>query len=124
MHPCDTCNQYIHYMRSPWISSGILKSSLTKAKLLKKTLKHPTTRNIDTCTYKVLRMPKSSYYSRELLEHKLYIKKTWYLLKLAIDKHKYHNHLPNYFTYEKILSQTNMIYRINSIVFCQHWKRN
>ena len=122
--PLKTLRMVLKYTkRSPWISSGILKSSLTKAKLLKKKLKHPTTRNIDTyksysCIYNVLRIAKSTYYSRKLLEHKFDMKRTWSLLKTAIDKKNVRILFPTILlNMQKLLSQTNMIYLINSIVF-------
>ena len=58
--------------RSPWITNGLIQSSITKGKLLSKKLKSPT--NVNTITYKrysilynkLLRTAKANYYQTEL----------------------------------------------------------
>ena len=77
-------NKYIK--RQPWITSGILTSSINKAKLLHKKLNKPTELNIELyknyCrVFNVLkRAAKTSYYTAILNEYKYNIKSTWNVL--------------------------------------------
>ena len=58
--------------REPWVTNGILTSSLTTSKLLKKKLKKPTEQNINAfkkyCIIfdRVKKMAKESYFNLEL----------------------------------------------------------
>ena len=67
--------------REPWVTNGILTSSLTKSKLLKKKLKKPTEQNINAfkkyCIIfdKVKKMAKESYFNLELELNKNNLKK-------------------------------------------------
>ena len=89
--------------RSPWISSGLLKSSITKMKLLKNKLKCPTNfnvsiyKNYSSLYFKLIRKAKTSYYVTKLNESKNNMKKTWNLLRSVIDKQKNKAMLPEIF---------------------------
>ena len=79
--------------REPWVTNGILTSSLAKSKLLKKKLKKPTEQNINAfkkyCIIfdKVKKMAKESYYNLELELYKNNLKKLGkYCVKLYINK--------------------------------------
>ena len=67
--------------REPWVTNGILTSSLTKSKLLKRKLKKPTEHNINAfkkyCMVfdKVKKMAKESYFNSELELNKNNLKK-------------------------------------------------
>ena len=94
-------NKYIK--RQPWITSGILTSSVNKAKLLHKKLNKPTELNIELykCYCRVFdvlkRAPKASYYTAILNEYKNNIKSTWNVLRQAINKQKHLRKLPHTF---------------------------
>ena len=83
-----TPNKYIK--REPWVTNGILTSSLTKSKLLKKKLKKTTEQNINAfkkyCMIfdKVKKMVKESYFNLELELNKINLKKLFwkYYVKL------------------------------------------
>ena len=81
--------QYIK--REPWMTFCLLKSSLTKSKLLGKKLKNPTANDIANYKYlnkynKIKRQMKTTYY-RNLLEiNKNNMKKTWQILNKALGK--------------------------------------
>ena len=80
--------------REPWVTNGILTSSLTKSKLLKKKLKKPTEQNSNAfkkyCIIfdKVKKMVKESYFNLELELNKNNLKKKLgkYCVKLYINK--------------------------------------
>ena len=65
------------FKREPWVTNGILTSSPTKSKLLKKKLKTPTEQNINAfkkyCIIfdKVKKMAKESYFNLELNKNNL-----------------------------------------------------
>ena len=89
--------------REPWVTNGILTSSLTKSKLLKKKLKKPTEQNINTfkkyCMIfdKVKKMAKESYFNLELELNKNNLKKTWEILRQAIHKQNKRPTIPDTF---------------------------
>ena len=78
--------------REPWITTGIIKSSKTKSKLLAKKLKQPTDENIQTYKQynniltKTKKAMKKAYFQNALNENKYNIKKVWSILKIAISK--------------------------------------
>ena len=78
--------------RQPLLTSGLLTSSCTKAKLFAKKLNKPTFENIEKYksvnnTFNTLkRKMKASYYRQILEEHKHDSKKCWSILKQAIGK--------------------------------------
>ena len=67
--------------REPWVTNGILTSSITKSKLLKKKLKKPTKQNTNAfkkyCMIfdKVKKMARESYFNLELELNKNNLKK-------------------------------------------------
>ena len=75
--------KYKYIKRQSWLTSGILTSSINKAKLLHKKLSKPTELNIELyknyCrVFNVLkRVAKASYYTAILNEYKYNIKSTW-----------------------------------------------
>ena len=86
------------------LSDGILTSSLTKSKLLKKKLKKPTEQNINAlkkyCIIfdKVKQMSKESYFNLELELNKNNLKKkTWEILHQAIHKQNNRPTIPDTF---------------------------
>ena len=89
--------------REPWVTNGILTSSLTKSKLLKKKLKKPTEQNINAfkkyCIIfdKVKKMAKESYFNLELELNKNNLKKTWEILRQAIHKQNNRPTIPDTF---------------------------
>ena len=84
--------------RSPWLTSGILKSSIQKAKLFRIKLRKPTHLNISQyknfCSTfnKVKRLAKSLYYIDQLEQNNNDIKQTWTILRQALNKQN--NHIP------------------------------
>ena len=89
--------------REPWVTNGILTSSLTKSKLLKRKLKKPTEQNINAfkkyCIIfdKVKKMAKESYFNLELELNKKNLKKTWEILRQAIHKQNNRPTIPDTF---------------------------
>ena len=86
--------------REPWVTNGILTSSLTKSKLLKK---KPTEQNINAfkkyCIIfdKVKKMAKENYFNLELELNKNNLKKTWEILRQAIHKQNNRPTIPDTF---------------------------
>ena len=72
--------------RKPWITSGILTSSLNKAKLLRKKLSRASPEAINKVFNKVKRAAKSAYYAEMLEVRKHSIKETWAILRQAMHK--------------------------------------
>ena len=78
--------------KEPWITSGLITSSQTKAKLLKKKLKQPTHNNITNYKMfrdqfnKIKRKMKIDYFHNILETNKHNMKKTWQTLKNVIGK--------------------------------------
>ena len=89
--------------RSPWITKGIIQSSLTKSKLLNKKHVCPTVANINKyrsfCLIynKLLRHAKLLYYNEQFQLASHDIKKTWSLLHSVMNKNKSNNTLPTCF---------------------------
>ena len=89
--------------REQWMTSGLLTSSRTKAKLFTKIFYKPTAHNINQYkTYnntfnKLKRLMKIKYYYTVLEENKFNIKKSWSILKLAIGKRNDKSSLPHEF---------------------------
>jgi len=95
------CKKYLKH--TPWITKGLVKSSLTKSKLLKKKIRQPTPHHINT--YKafysiynnLLRKSKAMYYNEQFTQAKNNVKRTWSLLKSAMNKTKFKTELPDHF---------------------------
>ena len=94
-------NKYIK--REPWVTSGILTSSINNSKLLRKKLNKPNRQNIKM--YKnycrifnaLKRAAKANYYIDILNKHKNDIKSTWTILRQALSKQKNFRKLPQSF---------------------------
>ena len=102
--------------RSPWMTRGLVQSSLTKNKLLRKKLKKPSEANIKKlkifCSLynKLLRIAKASYYHEQLQSAKFNVKKTWNILRSAIDKQNHQITLPEYFKHNNMkINKHNLI---------------
>lgn len=92
--------------RSPWFTTGLLQSSLTKSKLFNKKLKYPNDINIarykNYCKIynKLLRHVKQTYYADQLEQAKHDVKKTWNILRQALNSSSSKPKIPDYFIYE------------------------
>jgi hypothetical protein len=92
--------------KSPWITNGIIQSSITKSELLSKKLKCPTTSNIDKykvyCNIynKLLRVAKRNYYCEQIEINKGDMKKTWLTLRNALNQNVCKTELPEYFIHK------------------------
>ena len=108
--------------RSPWMTNGLLKSSVTKSKLLTAKIKRPSAQNINrykqfgSLYNKLLRKSKSIYYQEEFERAKHDIKKSWALLKTALNRQKYQNDLPDYFYHNnnKIFDKKQIVDQFNA----------
>ena len=89
--------------RSPWMTNGLLTSSIHKNKLFRKKLKNPSELNVNTyktyCTTfnKLCRLMKKNYYENILFEHRMNMKQTWKILNDIICKSKSNKSLPSSF---------------------------
>ncbi len=89
--------------REPWISSGILTSSLNKAKLLGKELSRPNPETINKCKEycrvfsNIKRAAKRAYYAEMLEARKHNVKEAWAILRQAIHKQKEFSKFPEAF---------------------------
>ena len=89
--------------REPWITSGILTSSLNKTKLLRKKLSRPNPETINKykeyCrVFKKIKVAaKRAYYAEMLEARKHNIKETWAILRQAIHKQKEFSKFPEAF---------------------------
>lgn len=92
-----------HVKREPWITTGLMTSSRTKAKLFTKKLNKPSDHNINlyknynNTFNKLKRTMKINYFKSALDSSKLNMKRTWSVLKKAIGKQNNKSSLPNYF---------------------------
>ena len=117
--------------REPWVTNGILTSSLTKSKLLKKKLKKPTEQNINAfkkyCIIfdKVKKMAKESYFNLKLELNKNNLKKTWEILRQAIHKQNNHPTIPDTFIINgKSNSNISEIAEEFNNFFCKYRRTN
>ena len=92
------------YMKhSPWITKGLVNSSIRNSKLLKQKLQNPSIENSNRYydynkLYRLLlRIAKRNYYTDQLKEAKHDIKQTWCVLKRALNKTTTENNLPDFF---------------------------
>jgi hypothetical protein len=89
--------------RLPWMTKGLIKSSTSKAKLLKKKLRKPTDHNINKyktfCSIynKLSRSSKATYFQEQIQLAKYNVKKTWSILRTAINQHNNQVPLPDHF---------------------------
>ena len=78
----------------PWMTKGILISRLKKISLCKASVKHPsplaisTYKNYRNLYAKIIRASKKLYYEQQLSKHQSDSKKTWQILRKAINKSK------------------------------------
>lgn len=86
--PVQTVKQKTKFViRNPWMTPGLLTSSLRKEKLYKRKLKAPSEENTKkykdfTCVYvKTLRAAKTAYYHFQIAENSKNVKQTWRILK-------------------------------------------
>jgi hypothetical protein len=99
--------------RLPWMTNGLVQSSVTKSKLLMLKLKRPSIQNINkfkqyySLYNKLLRKSKVMHYHEEFQRAKHNIKQTWILLKSAINSKKAHMDLPEYFKHNYKRQNTN-----------------
>ena len=89
--------------RKPWLTKGLLKSSLSKSKLLRMKLKNPcertTRRHKDYCNLfnKLKRIAKKNYYTMLFAQNVRNIKRTWQLLREVLNTQPKHNVLEEVF---------------------------
>ena len=89
--------------KSPWITKGLVQSSITKSKLHLIKLKQPTDTNINRyktfCQLynRLLRITKANYYNEQLEAAKFNMKETWSILRSAMNKVNNKCALPEYF---------------------------
>jgi hypothetical protein len=110
--------------RLPWMTNGLVQSSVTKSKLLMLKLKRPSIQNINKykqfySLYNELpRKSKVMYYHDEFQRAKRNIKQTWILLKSAINSKKAHMDLPEYFKHNNttIRDKTQIADQFNSFL--------
>ena len=90
--------------RVPWITSGLLVSSINKEKLLRRKLHKPNMERENAyrayCRIynKTKRAAKTKYYAEILEERKYSIKDTWIILRQVISKQKVCLHFPETFS--------------------------
>ena len=88
----------------PWITKGIIKSTIHKNKLYKRFLKKPSIKNEEIYKkYKnklnhILRIAKKKYYSGKFDESKNNIKLTWKTINELLNKTKRKSKLPTSFS--------------------------
>ena len=107
--------------KSPWMSKGLIKSSLTKSKLLKKKLATPSVDNTDKYKKyydiynKLLRKAKSLYYAEQFKLSSNNVRKTWQILRSAINKTGTKSMLPDHFYHEnkKITDKAEIANKFN-----------
>lgn len=93
--------------REPWVTSGILTSSIKKTKLYKKKLKVSNEQNQkkyrDYCKIyrKVIRYAKVNYYTTKLVQYKHDMKETWKILNNALHRNTNSPKLPTTFEINK-----------------------
>lgn len=89
--------------KEPWMTEGILKSSINKSKLLKNKLKNPSDLNIhlykEYCRLynKVIRNAKRAYFADKLNVVKNDSKKTWQVIRNALHKNPPSHLVPDSF---------------------------
>jgi hypothetical protein len=108
--------------REPWVTKGLLTSSINKAKLHKKKLSNPTEHNI--CKYKTYnklynktrRIIKIRYYHELFESNKYNIKQTWLELKKIIGKQSKQQHFPEFFKLNnmKLTNKTDIAESFNN----------
>ena len=92
-----------HMKQQPWITTGLIESSKTKAKLFSRKLSTPSDHNIkaykdfNIIHKRLTRRMKASYYQNILEENKNNIKQTWNTIKRLIGKTNDKSGFPNSF---------------------------
>lgn len=95
--------------RSPWMTKGLIQSSITKAKLIVSKIKRPNELNVNKykkfCSIynKLLRKSKYIYYQEKFQLAKHSMKETWLLLRSAINSKKNHTALPENFKHNNTI---------------------
>jgi hypothetical protein len=98
---CKTPNKY--RKQSPWITKGLIQSSINKSKLLRNKLRRPTKQNTlkykSFCqTYnKLLRIAKATYFDEQLKIAKYDMKQTWKIMKKAMNTDVAKTPIPDHF---------------------------
>ncbi len=106
---------------SPWITRGLVQSSVTRHQLYMKKLKQPSDDNIiryknfESLHKKLLRIAKQTYFRDQLEEAKFDMKKTWTILKTAINSSAKSHKLPDYFINDnlKIIDKQEIANKFN-----------
>ena len=105
--PIKTCKIPTKYiMKSPWITKGLIQSSVMKTKLLSKKLKNPTQLNTNRYTKyntlytRLLRITKKIYFNEKLECAKGNMKQMWSTLRNALNINTIKEKLPDYFNIE------------------------
>ena len=96
-------NKQRKLQKKPWLTKAIMKSLTIKNKLYKKTVKTPSSDNIQE--YKryrnklshIIRISKKRYYKEKFAEMHNNLKKTWELINEVINKRNSKKSLPNKF---------------------------
>lgn len=121
--PLKTGNIPRKYVKHcPWITKGLVQSSITKSKLLHVKLKTPSNANI--IKYKMfmkiynrlLRIAKRTYFEDQLQLAKHDMKQTWKILKTAMNSSNKNSSLPDYFLIDnnKISDKTEICNKFNA----------
>ena len=98
LRPVNFKKKYIK--QHPWMTKGLLVSSIQKSKLLKKKLNKPTHANITAYNAynimyrRLLRIQKTRYYTDMFNNNKSNIKKTWEVLNEVIHRSKDKSSIP------------------------------
>ena len=83
--------------REPWMTQGLLNSSLNKSQLLRIKIKKPTENNIKKYKYfckmftKLKRLTKSKYYTDIFYMNISNVKRTWQILREVLNRQPNHN---------------------------------
>ena len=105
--PIKTCKIPTKYIKkSPWITKGLIQSSVMKTKLLSKKLTNPTQLNTNRYTKyntlytRLLRITKKIYFNEKLECAKGNMKQMWSTLRNALNINTIKEKLPDYFNIE------------------------
>ena len=83
--------------REPWMTQGLLNSSINKSKLLRTKIRKPTENNIKKYKYfckmfnKLKRLAKSKYYTDIFYMNVSNVKRTWQILREVLNRQPNHN---------------------------------
>ena len=116
---CKTPRKFTKH--HPWITRGLIQSSITKSKLLLDKIKNPSDENLNryktfqNIYNKLLRIAKQTYYNDKLQSTKHDMKQTWKILKSALNAPNKTHSLPEYFNIDnlKIIDKTEICNKFN-----------